>query len=621
MKNLFFLLGLCLIGSALPGQNWQQRADYRIEVALFPESHRLEGRQTISYYNASPDTLKQLFLHLYFNAFQPGSMMDVRSRTIPDPDSRVGDRIQGLAEDEIGFHQIERLLVNGVEQSFAAEQTLLQVPLQEALAPGSTSEIYLEYRSQVPVQIRRSGRNNAEGVDYTMTQWFPKIAAYDQNGWHPNPYVGREFYGPFGDYEVSITLPSSYKIGGTGLLQEEEQYWQAGDSLAHGALRYRYRAAADARRTWHFKARQVHTFAWAADPDFIHLAQQQAGKPDLHFYYLPAYDSVWRQLIRPARQFFDITSATFGAYPYPQFSAVQGGDGGMEYPMCTMLKGTGKLPGLLGTLAHEAAHNWYYGVLASDEFRYPWMDEGFTSFAESYGLNQMRREPVQNPHQRMVAAAALMTGLNPKFEPLSTPADYFEHNRTYSFSAYVRGEAFLAQLQYILGDSLFFEGMRHYWLQYQFRHPTPQDFMRVMERRCGMQLDWYLHQWWATNHHIDYRIDTLVKAGAEETRLSLRRVGSMPMPCRLQILLKSGDTLHYYIPLVSMFGHPQERGYRYAEPWPWTHPEYSLIIPVKKRRIEKVYLDRHGYTAEVNRRDNEYPYLEEEVTNEDKESK
>lgn len=607
--SAFFITMLC---SGLAGQNWQQRANYTIEINMNVEQHQFSGSQTITYFNNAPDTLQQVFFHLYFNAFQPQSMMDVRSRNLPDPDGRIKDRISKLEPDEVGYHNIAKLEQNGKELEFVVEQTVLQASLEQPLAPGDSAQFYLQYQSQVPVQIRRSGRNNAEGVDYTMTQWFPKIAAYDANGWHPNPYVAREFYGPFGKYEVRITLPAAYKVGGTGNLQNFDQYWQS-QKLEDETLRYEYLPGAQKQRTWVFKASQVHTFAWAADPEFRHLGLNKKDLPQLHFYYLPQYDSTWSRLPRPTAMFFKELNTHFGRYPYSQFSVIQGGDGGMEYPMCTMLKGTGKLAGLVGVMAHESAHNWYYGVMATNEFQYPWMDEGFTSFAEDFGLNQMRKEPRKNPSRRSIRAAAYMSGLNPKFEPLSTPADYFDHNRTYGLSAYSRGQTFLAQLQYILGKDAFFKGMRRYWQQYQFKHPTPQQFITTMEQASNVQLDWYLNSWVYTNHSIDYAVDTLTPGTSKShTRINLSNAGNHPMPVRLTVVLKNGEEHQYYIPLVSMFGHTSQENWHYQKPWPWTHPQYSLEVPFKRKKIELVVLDRFGFTADVNPRNNVYPPLEPE---------
>src|SRR5699024_8313059 len=173
-----------------------------MEVDMDVENYRYTRIQTLEYTNNSPDTLHRVFYHLYFNAFQPNSEMDIRSRSIIDPDPRVKDRISKLEPHEIGYTRPTKLSQNGKEISYSEHGTLLRVNLDEPILPGETTTFYMEWESQVPVQIRRSGRDNAEGVALSMTQWFPKIAAYDEEGWHADPYIGREFYSVWGDSDV-----------------------------------------------------------------------------------------------------------------------------------------------------------------------------------------------------------------------------------------------------------------------------------------------------------------------------------------------------------------------------------------------------------------------------------
>ena len=197
---------------------WQQRVEYKIKIDFDHKNHQFIGNQSLNYFNNSPDTLTKVFFHLYFNAFQPGSMMDVRSRSLPDPDRRVMDRISKLNKNEIGFHEINKIQQNGEDLNHHIQGTILEVELIKPLLPNQSTSLYLEYFSQVPSQIRRSGRNNKEGIDYSMAQWFPKMAEYDKNGWHANPYIAREFYAPWGDFDVSISIHKNYIIGATGIL-------------------------------------------------------------------------------------------------------------------------------------------------------------------------------------------------------------------------------------------------------------------------------------------------------------------------------------------------------------------------------------------------------------------
>jgi hypothetical protein len=597
---------LALLSKAQPNVNyWQQAVDYKMSVELMPKDHSFKGAQTLTYYNNSPDTLKDLFYHLYFNAFQPNSMMDTRSRNIPDPDKRVGSRIEKLGEDEQGKQKVLSLTFNGTGCYFEYHQTLLKVILPSPILPGDTALLQMEFEGQVPVQIRRSGRDNAEGIDYTMSQWYPKIAAYDKDGWHAYPYVAREFYAPFGTFEVEITVPEKYKVAATGSLKNFENYWLE-DSRDGKLISYALTASENEKRIWKFKAENVHDFAWAADPEYLHEAQVFDKDLSLHFFYLPDYKENWHRLPRYTAQFFEEMNSKFGRYPYPQFSAIQGGDGGMEYPMCTMLKGTGNIAGLIGVTVHEGAHNWYYGIIGSNENNYPWMDEGFTTFAEEEVLNAISREPKVNPHKGAYSNHNYLVGKPNLLEPLSTPADYYGTNVAHGISAYSRGSLFLAQIRYIIGQESFDKAMLDFFNSWRFKHPKPSDMLRTMERESGLQLDWFYHFWVETTKTIDYGIKS-IDGKKQGTKLELEKLGEMPMPLRIKITLKDGIVQNYYIPTASQMGVPKEEGLQFLSPWAWTHPDYEVLLNVRFKHIAKIEIDPNGFMADINRANNVYP--------------
>jgi hypothetical protein len=204
---LFFLSSITLQSIAQAGY-WQQEAAYKMEVELDVENNQLNGKQLLLYTNHSPDTLHRVFYHLYFNAFQPNSMMDVRSRTIADPDRRVGSRIAQLSEEESGYQKVLKLEQDGKKLQYFISGTILEVELAQPILPGESTTFEMDFEAQVPIQIRRSGRDNKEGIRYSMTQWYPKMVEYDKEGWHANPYVGREFHGVWGSFDVKITIAS-----------------------------------------------------------------------------------------------------------------------------------------------------------------------------------------------------------------------------------------------------------------------------------------------------------------------------------------------------------------------------------------------------------------------------
>ncbi len=615
MKKLILALLPMSLLAQNPSGYWQQQVDYTMQIDFDVKKHQFTGDQTLVYTNNSPDTLHQVFYHLYFNAFQPGSMMDVRSQNVPDPDKRVGNRIAELKPKEMGYHKILALTCNGQGTQYKVEQTLLQVKLNEPILPGATATFKMQFESQVPKQIRRSGRDNAEGVEYTMTQWYPKMAAYDKDGWHPDPYVAREFLADFGKFDVNISIDYRYKLGGTGTMQYDEANWV--QTKEEGGLKhFDLQKSKKGLREWRFVAENVHDFAWGASTEYKRVQTKGPNDLELNFYYLPKYDSTWSRLPEFTNRFFELMNSKFGTYPYSQFSVIQGGDGGMEYPMCTMLKGSGKMDGLIGVMVHEAAHNWFYGVLASNENQYPWMDEGFTSFAEHEVLNEMKGTPAQNPHLGAARGHAFLAAKK-EMEPLSTPADYFSRNRTYSISAYSRGELFLGQLRYILGTKTFNKGMLTYFNTWKFKHPNPWDFVKVMEDVSGVQLDWYLNFWLNTVQTIDYAIAGVEGSGPSATLINLERVGEMPMPVRVKVSLKNGSVQQYYVSLSSMFGTPNDETIQpVAASWPWTHPSHQLVIEINFDEIEKVELDVLNETTDLNRKNNVWPRVEEEEVKE-----
>ena len=249
---------------------WQQAVKYTMKVDVNEVTNRFTGTQKLVYTNNSPDKLDKVFYHLYWNAFQPGSAMDTRSQELgklkvngkPDWDARVTDRISKLKPDEIGYQKIISLKMNGVAQAYTYHETILEVQLTKPIDPKSSVTFEMEFEAQVPLQVRRSGRDNPKtGVRYSMSQWYPKLCEYDYEGWHPTPYIAREFYGVWGDYDVTINIDKTYKIGGTGVLQNAAEigwgYDKPGTALKNIAA---------VKRSWHFNAENVHDFVWAADP-------------------------------------------------------------------------------------------------------------------------------------------------------------------------------------------------------------------------------------------------------------------------------------------------------------------------------------------------------------------
>lgn len=611
LKNISLLLSfLCLSVIAVQAQpdRWQQAAKYVMDIDFDVDKHQFTGKQRLEYQNNSPDELHRVFYHLYFNAFQPGSMMDMRSRTIPDPDSRVGNRISTLGPDEIGYHQIRSLKQDGKAVKYEVVGTILEVELDHPIAPNSTSVFEMEFDSQVPVQIRRSGRNNAEGVDYSMAQWYPKMCEYDYQGWHANPYIGREFYGIWGDFDVTIHIDKDFVVGGTGYLQEPEKI---GFGYSDKEVKHKGKKV-----SWHFMAPNVHDFVWAADPDYTHETLERPDGLTLHFFYIKTDQNAeaWAQLPNIMSNAFDFINKTYGQYAYRQYSFIQGGDGGMEYPMATLITGNRPLGSLVGVSVHELMHSWYQMMLGTNESLYAWMDEGFTSFATSEVTNYLRQEGLlpgrvrENPHVGSVMGY-LQFAQSGMEEPLSVHSDHYMTNSAYGRGAYTKGSVALVQLNYILGDETFRKAMLDYFDTWKFKHPNANDFIRIMEKNSGLELDWFREYFVNTTHTADYGIKS-VEGNGDETVVRLEKVGIMPMPLDLVVTYKDGSQEYFNIALRMMRGNkPQEFAdskYTVLTDWPWTHPEYEFVVPTALEEVEKIEIDPSGRMADADRSNNNW---------------
>jgi len=587
---------------------WQQRVEYAMDVRLDVKTHHVSGTQKLTYHNNSNDTLTKVYYHLYFNAFQPGSMMDVRSRTIADPDPRVRDRISKLKEDEIGYQHIRSLTQDGKEVRYRIEGTILEVTLAKAMLPNSKTVFDMSFESQVPIQVRRSGRNNKEGIAYSMTQWYPKMAEYDYRGWHTYQYVAREFHSVWGDFEVKITMDPSYVIAGTGILQNADKvgygYEKSGVSVKrpNGDL------------IWHFVARNVVDFAWAADPDYVHDKASVPNGPELHFFYQRGDKTTdnWKKMQEVAVKHFDFMNKNFGKYPYETYSIIQGGDGGMEYPMCTLITGERSFGSLSGVMMHEASHSWYQAILASNEASYPWQDEGFADFSAQESMAFIFGTSMADAHADSYASyfSLIKRGLQ---EPISQHSDHYVTNTAYSTAAYSMGTIFLQQLKYIVGQETFYKGMKQYYNTWKFRHPEPNDFVRVMEKVSGLELKWYLNYWVNTTKKIDYGIRNVIKK-QDATFVTLERVGEFPMPIDLVISYADGSRELFYVATNETLGNKKSEDkslpQKDLEAWPWVYPTYTLKV-THSAEITAIEIDPSMRMADVDRSNNKINLAEE----------
>ena len=612
-KGLFFglVVAILCLTAQMEAQNntsyWQQHVDYSMDVNVDVEKYQYSGTQKLVYTNNSPDVLSRVYYHLFFNAFQPGSEMDMRLQSVPDPDGRMmadgKSRIASLSPEEMGYLRVNSLTQDNQAVSFVEEGTILVVELNKPIPPGGKTTFEMTFNGQIPLQIRRSGRNSSEGVALSMSQWYPKLAEYDFEGWHADPYIAREFHGVWGDFDVKLTLDKKYVVGGTGYLQNPEEVGHGYETPGSKIKKTKGKTL-----TWHFKAPMVHDFMWAADPDYLHDTLKVENGPMLHFFYKNDKEIVenWKKLQPKTAEAMQFFNKNIGDYPYEQYSVIQGGDGGMEYAMSTLITGGRNFGSLVGVMVHEMAHSWFQHVLASNESKHEWMDEGFTTFISSLCMDQIMDQKKENPfagsyqgYYNLVASG--------KEQPQTTHADRYELNFAYGVAAYSKGAIFLSQLGYIIGQDKLMETLRKYYQDFKFKHPTPNDIKRTAEKVSGMELDWYLTDWTQTTNTIDYGIKA-VEADGQKTKVSLERIGLMPMPIDILVLYNDGTQETFYAPLRMMYGE-KENPYpnlkrTVLQDWPWANTNYDLILDKELNNVKAIVLDPSQLMADVNEENN-----------------
>jgi hypothetical protein len=611
-RSILTLLFISIIFTTnAQADRWQQHIKYNIDAKLDVNTNIVNGTEQIVYTNNSPDTLKRVFFHAYWNAFQPNSSMDVRSRELGkivlgqdvkgnntyDRYKQVFDKISKLSPDEIGYQRIQKITMNGKEQLIKEHETITEIVLDKPILPKTKTTFALTFEAQVPKQTRRSGRNSAEGIRFSMSQWYPKMVEYDYQGWNNNQYIGFEFYGVWGDYDVRLTLDKNYMVGASGTLHNPNQV-----GFGYSAPGVKTIKPSGNTLTWHFVAPNVHDFVWAADPTYKKITRQIPNGPLLHVIYkaVDSTENAWQKVADTVVLAYPYIAKTFGPYPYKNYSIIQGGDGGMEYPMATLIKNAS-----VGTAIHELMHSWYQGMLATNESLYAWMDEGFTNYSDGRIMHALRNEKGFAFEDNYASYYNLAkSGWE---EPMSTHADRFTTNYASANAAYNKGAVFMEQLGYIVGEKVRDQILLDYYSTWRFKHPNPNDFIRVAEKTSGMELDWYKEYWVNTTKVIDYNIDSLWTENGK-TKIRLRNSGEVPMPIDLQLTFKDGRKENHYIPLNLTFGQKPVEDETIPRivhgEWLWSHPTFTIETEGKLTDMTQIEIDPSMRLADIDRRKN-----------------
>lgn len=616
MRYFLCLALLSLIFISSFGQRkgyWQQHVDYKIEVDVDEKSYRYDGEMELLYTNNSGQELNTVYFHLYFNAFQPNSAMDYRLQNIEDPDNRMMttpkgskktvSRISLLEDNQIGYQKIKSVFVNGQPVDFNISGTLMKVELPQPISDGETSKIDLIWEAQVPEQIRRSGRNSKEDIALSMAQWYPKMAHFDEFGWHLDEYVAREFVAPFGNFDVKINIDKAYVLGGSGVLQNPHSVkgYQKNPDIK----------AKNGKVEWHFKAENIHDFVWAADPKYqVDSAKTNTGTT-IYTLFNPKDKKMqknWKEALKYSVSFFEFVGKHFGDYPWPTYTIAQGGDGGMEYGTATLVTGERNLASLVGVIYHEAAHSWYQQLFGINETVDEWFDEGFTSLIAGIGLQVLFEKKEKLPPNLVESAykGYINLALSGKEEPASLLADYYNTNYAYSQEAYRKGQVYAVQLGYIVGQENLQKTFKEFYKKWKFKHPTPNDFKREAEKISGINLKWYQNLFINTTRKIDYSIHH-----KEANTFSIKNESNFAMPLDVLVEYTDGSKELLYIPLREMRGGKDAEDMSLyknitrieLKEWFWTKPNYELQLDKEVKTIE---IDPSMRMADVDRSNNKW---------------
>jgi hypothetical protein len=541
-----------------PGARSPRNASYTIRARLDPGPHTIEGTERIAWRNITQATAGELQFHLYWNAWRDNRSSWMRERLLTGG-RELGER---PAADR-GWIDISSLSVDGAALPFTFiapddgntdDRTVIRVALPAPVAPGGTAEIQLSWRAQVPRTYARTGR---VGDYYFLAQWFPKIAVLQDNGWNTHQFHGAtEFFSDFGTYDVALTVPDGWVVGATGVEQGRTPN-------RDGTTTHRYVQA------------DVHDFAWTTSPDYLEFRQW--------FRHPSLPETSMRLLLQPEHEgqeqrYFDATIAAlryygewFGAYPYGHITVIdpawQSGSGGMEYP--TLFTGGSRwlaprdVTQPEGVTVHEAGHQFWYGIVANNEFEHAWLDEGFNTFSTARTLEQafsanfdaaryfggfipwvFRDIPVSRATDGNRLAGYRRAA---RMDAQATPT-YLYWPGTASAITYNKTALWLNTLERLLGWDTLQKILSTYFQRWAFKHPTPADFYAVANEVSGKDLTWFFDEAVRGSHVFDYAVDLLksehdAERQQHETTVAVRRLGEAIFPVDVLVTFEDGSTV------------------------------------------------------------------------------
>jgi hypothetical protein len=544
---------LLLLTSVIPPSDdstyWQQRVAYAITASLAESSGVLMGKAHIRYVNQSPDTLRDFNVHQYLNAFRPGS----RWAASDSIEGRV--RFQHLEDPDYAFERITASTLMGESRKpdypYAPDSTIAHWSLPRPLAPGDSFDVEIDWQARPSTLPRRQGR---QGRRFDFAQWYPKVVVYDKLGWQDHPlYPGGEFYGEFASYDVALDLAADQVIGATGVPIDGDPGWERANAVARAPINYQrnwyplsairrgsaetgYRIAdtacgkASGRKCVRFFADSVHHFAFSLNPDYRY---EEGRYKDVvvRVLYLPRDSATWGRGIAVQRTETALAwlDTLFGKFAWPQITNVHRIEGGgTEFPMMVM-DGSASL----GLILHEVGHNYTMGILANNEWREGWLDEGFTSFQSGWYFESHG----QGSSYPGLEANILFWDLERWSEPVSMVSDQYRDFMTYNTMIYSKAQLLYEQLRYVVGDEVMRRILRTYYARWRLKHVDENAFREVAEEVSRMDLKWLFGEWLHGTPLIDYRLDKvqrrLMADGRWLTAVTISRLSDGRMPIEI----------------------------------------------------------------------------------------
>lgn len=508
---VFLILFYCISNGQSEQPYWQQEVQYNIEVSLNDIQHSLTGKLTLEYINHSPDTLSFIWFHIWPNAYRNNKTAFYKQLENDKENKKKLKKIEPGFIDSLNF-TIDGKTVVAITDPENID--IIKLPLSKPLLPNQRITIRSPFYVKLPSYYSRSGY---DGQQYMVCQWYPKPAVYDRKGWHVFPYLDQgEFYSEYGSFTVSITLPAEYIVGATGNLQtmsESEKYKSIGSNnyknRENGSIQKYITDKPGQTKTLIYKADKVHDFAWFADKDFViqyDTLQLPSGKvTDAFTYYQPNGNDEWKNSLLFIKDAVTSYSSWLGEYPYPVVQAVEGpknqSSGGMEYPMITLITSPGAdKENLDAVITHEVGHNWFYGIIGSNERENPWMDEGINTYyqfryeAAKYRSNSIFGKAIPKELKSLSTddfLARIYIALNnlPAKELVATSSTGFANKEDYGIVVYIKTAVWLFITEASIGKEEMDKGMKAYYELWKFRHPYPEDLKRALENASGKKLD------------------------------------------------------------------------------------------------------------------------------------